>query len=97
MELVTVLRFFCIYFDLRVDAAGGVYHQLGLLGTALYPSKERTRMAVLENLCLMFVCFIIVSRLICGFRRILRFYDFCTESVGDGLTFVSSLDVTLCG
>ena len=33
----------------------------------------------------------------CGFYGIPRFDYFCAEQLGDGLTFVSNSDVTLCG
>ena len=41
--------------------------------------------------------YVSVDTTFCGFWRVLRFLDFCAEQVGDGLTFVSSPDVSFSG
>ena len=47
----------------------------------------------------LYVCFVLYLRRcwLCGVLKKLRFDDFCAELLGDVFTFVSSLDVILCG
>ena len=52
-------------------------------------------MKFLFNICVMYVLFYIrVESNFVGFEE---FCGFCTEELGDNLTFVSSSDVILCG